>query len=204
MQTNTWRSLLKIFLGNAILGFAYAKLLVPMKIINGGVTSLSMVFSHFLPLPVTFFTNTLTVLLLLTGLIFLGKYFFFTSLVSSVAYLLFFNVFYALPWQFHSSVIIQFISAVFLIAVGYYCCLSEDSSTAGLDVFAIILNRKMPNISTAHYLRYLNIVVLIFGFVSYGVQSVLIGILFSICFTQVVGVLLKHKERKDKPATSEL
>lgn len=58
MTKNTLRSLLKVFLGNAVLGFAYAKLLVPHTIINGGVTSLSLVLSYFIPLRITFFSRT--------------------------------------------------------------------------------------------------------------------------------------------------
>nr|WP_263849013.1 YitT family protein [Lacticaseibacillus nasuensis] len=59
MTKNTLRSLLKVFLGNAVLGFAYAKLLVPHTIINGGVTSLSLVLSYFIPLRITFFHELL-------------------------------------------------------------------------------------------------------------------------------------------------
>ncbi|HIZ53733.1 MAG TPA: hypothetical protein IAA20_07325 [Candidatus Enterococcus avicola] len=37
------KSLIKIILGNALLALAYAKWMVPYTIINGGVTSLSLV-----------------------------------------------------------------------------------------------------------------------------------------------------------------
>ncbi|MCX2454485.1 YitT family protein [Lacticaseibacillus nasuensis] len=195
MTKNTLQSLLKVFLGNAVLGFAYAKLLVPHTIINGGVTSLSLVLSYFIPLRITFFTNFLTVVLLLIGLAFLGRLFFFTSLASSLAYIVFFNLFYNLHLSILTWFPIDFVIAVVLIAFGYYCCLSEDSSTAGLDVFAIICHKYWPQIPTSRYLRYFNMLVLVAGFVSYGWRSVLIGILFSVCFTQLVG-WLTHEHRE--------
>ncbi|MBO0448402.1 YitT family protein [Enterococcus sp. MJM12] len=185
------KSFLKIFFGNLILGLAYAKLMVPNEIINGGVTSLSLIFSNLTSLNITLFTNVITVILLTVSLIFLGKFFFFSSVVSSVSYLLFFNIFYRLPFTLHTNIVVDFVIAVVLIAIGYYCCLSENSSTAGLDVFAVILNRKFPKISMAVFLRYLNITVLVLGLFSYGVQAVILGVLFSFSFTKVMDILMK-------------
>lgn len=185
------KSFLKIFLGNFILGLAYAKFMVPNKIINGGVTSLSLIFSNLTNLNITFFTNFITITLLVVALLFVGKFFFFSSVVSSVSYLLFFNIFYRLPFSLHTNIVIDFLLAVVLIAIGYYCCLSENSSTAGLDVFAVILNKKFPKVSVAVFLRYINVLVLALGLFSYGIRAVVLGILFSFSFTHVVDFLME-------------
>ncbi|PAB01597.1 YitT family protein [Enterococcus canintestini] len=186
------KSFFKIFFGNFLLGFAYAKLMVPNEIVNGGVTSLSLIFSSLTSLNITLFTNVITGVLLTVSLIFLGKFFFFSSVVSSVSYLLFFNLFYRLPFTVHTNIVVDFVMAVVLIAIGYYCCLSENSSTAGLDVFAVILNKKIPKISTSVFLRYLNITVLVLGLFSYGIRAVILGILFSFSFTKVMDILMKR------------
>jgi len=185
------KSFFKIFCGNFILGLAYAKLMVPNEIINGGVTSLSLIFSNLTSLNITLFTNVITVTLLAVSLLFLGKFFFFSSVVSSVSYLLFFNLFYRLPFSLHTNVVVDFLLAVLLIAIGYYCCLSENSSTAGLDVFAVILNKKIPKISVAVFLRYINIAVLVLGLFSYGIKAVILGVLFSFSFTKVMDLLME-------------
>ncbi|MFD1433137.1 YitT family protein, partial [Lacticaseibacillus yichunensis] len=67
------RSLLKITLGNAVMGFAYAKWMVPHQIINGGITSVSMLLDRLLGGGVATWTNGLTLVLLLCCAIFLGK-----------------------------------------------------------------------------------------------------------------------------------
>lgn len=181
-----------------LLGIAYAKLMVPQKIINGGVTSLSLILSNFFPFKVTYFANILTVCLLVLGLVVLGKYFFFSSILSSISYLFWFNLFYFLPFSIQINLVVDFLLAVLLIAIGYYCCLSEGSSTAGLDVFAIIIHKNHPKFSVENALRYLNISVLIVGSISYGIRSVVVGILFSFCFTKVLSLLTERESINKK------
>lgn len=190
------QSILKIMFGNILLGLAYAKLMVPNHIINGGVTSLSLIFSRIFQLDITIFTNGLTLALLVIAYLFVGRSFLLSSMVSSVFYLLFFNVFYHLPFTLHTVLAVDFLLAVFLIAGGYYCCLSENSSTAGLDVFAVILHNRFPRYSVGTYLRYINVLVLGLGYTSYGFRSVCLGILFSVCFTKVMDMLMKQEKRK--------
>ena len=42
------------------------------------------------------------------------------------------------------------------------------------------------------YLRYINYLVLILGLFSYGIKEVLLGLLFSYCFTKVVDFFMKR------------
>lgn len=64
------KSLLKIAFGNLVMGLAYAKWMVPNKIINGGVTSLALLANKVTHLSITFWTNSITGLLLIACLIF--------------------------------------------------------------------------------------------------------------------------------------
>ncbi len=192
-----WLSYLKIAVANILLGFAYAHLMVPNKIINGGVTSLSLIVYQLFQVKVTTATNVLTVLLLVIGWWKLGRHFFISSIFSSVAYLICFNLFSAWQLQLLMPVWLQFGLAVVLISLGYYLCISENSSTAGLDVIAILLNRKFPKLAVARLLNYLNWTVLLVGLMTYGVRSVLIGLVFSFCFSKVLGTLLnRHAARE--------
>ena len=53
-----------IIIGNVVMSWAYACLLVPNRIINGGVTSLALILSHDLPWPLVWLNNGLLVVLL--------------------------------------------------------------------------------------------------------------------------------------------
>lgn len=186
-------AILKIILGNILLGFAYAKWMVPHAIINGGVTSLSLVISKILIVDVAYLTNIITVLLLIVCWLFLGRERLLKSIVSSVSYLFFFTFFH--QWTF-SAVInlpIDFFSASVLIAGGYYFCLSAGSSTVGMDVVALIIHQKRPTISLAKVIRWLNYTVLILGFITYGWQSIVIGILFSFIYSWLLERFLQNK-----------
>lgn len=58
---------------------------------------------------------------------------------------------------------IDFLLACLLISFGYYCCLSEGSSTVGVDVIALVLYQKNPQRNLAKIIRHLNLSVLVLG-----------------------------------------
>lgn len=175
--------LLKILAGNCVMGLAYAKWMVPNKIINGGVTSLSLVMSKLSRFSLVAWTNGITLALLFCCLIFLGKGNFFKFLFSSVTYLFFFNLFYDLPFSLHTWVALDLMLACCAIAFGYYCCISSNSSTVGVDVIALILHHRNPKRKIAPMIRNLNFCILILGLLTYGIPSVLLGVLFSFVYS---------------------
>ncbi|MGM0126138.1 hypothetical protein IGI37_003539 [Enterococcus sp. AZ194] len=183
-------SLSKIFLGNAVLGFAYAKWMVPHKVINGGVTSLALVLNKWLAIDIPYLTNGLTGLLLIVCLVFLGKESFFKSLVSSFSYLFFFTIFYQMKMDIGINLPIDVLLSCVFISFGYYCCISENSSTVGMDVIALILHKKNPKIPIAATIRNLNFFVLALGFFTYGVESIILGFIFSFGYSWLLAKLL--------------
>ena len=139
------KSLGIIALGNLWLTSAYAFLTVPNNIINGGVTSTSLLLSHYLNIDIGYISTTITIFLLIFGFIGLGKDFFYRSLFSSVCYIVFFNFFHftGISFSFHPIIIVLF--AGIFVGVGHYLCLREDSSTVGYDVFALCIHKKIIN-----------------------------------------------------------
>lgn len=167
-QTNKKQSernaIVKIIFGNILLGFAYAKWMVPHAIINGGVTSLSLVLSKVLNMDVAYLTNIVTMLLLLVCWLFLGKVRLIKSIVSSLSYLFFFTCFHQWAFSVVINVPIDFVLSALLIAAGYYFCLSAGSSAVGVDVIALIIHQKNPTISLAKAIRWLNYTILVLVF----------------------------------------
>ena len=188
-------SLTKIIIGNAILGIAYAKWMVPHKIINGGVTSLAMVINRWLGIELIYLTNGLTILLLTACWLFLGKESFFKSIVSSLSYLFFFTFFYQMKFSLTVNLPVDFLLACTCISVGYYCCISENSSTVGMDVVALIMNKKNTKFSIASTIRNLNFFILTLGLFAYGVTAILLGFVFSFCYSWLLAKLLVWHER---------
>ncbi len=192
LNEKKWFPILKIIIGNVFMGFAYAKWMKPDAIINGGVTSVAMILNKATQIPILYLTNGVTLILLFVCWYYLGKQNFLQSIVSSVAYNGFFSLFYLIPINFQMNIIIDFLLASLFIAFGYYCCISANASTVGMDVIALIAHKKNPKVNIAKTIRLINFVVLGFGFLVYGVSSVIIGIAFSYANSYLLNIFLKH------------
>ena len=93
------KSYLKILIGNVLLTGAYTFLTVPNNIINGGVTSTSLLISHYLNIDIGYISTAITLFLLLFDLITLRKNFFIKSAFSSVCYVVFLTYFIKSPFR---------------------------------------------------------------------------------------------------------
>lgn len=189
------KAVLKIIVGNSLMGFAYAKWMKPNGIINGGVTSMAMILEKVTNVPIVYLTSGITTLLLVFCWLFLGKANFFKSIISSVFYNLFFALFYYMKIDFQVNLMLDFLFASLFIAVGYYCCITANASTVGMDVIAMAINKKRPDFSIARGIRYINFIVLALGFLTYGFKSVVIGLLFSLVNSYLLDFLLKRSSR---------
>lgn len=187
------RSLLNIFIGNAIISFAYAKWMVPNQIINGGATSLAMILSKVTDVSISNWATALSISFLILSFIFLGKGCFFKSILGSFFYIIFFRLFYQSHlFDFSVNIVVDFFLATFFIAAGYNLCLKSNSTTVGLDVLALILYKKISRFNVSTYLLFLNFFVLMLGFLTYSLQDIIKGLLFSFCYTNLLGFFQKR------------
>lgn len=185
-------SILKIVVGNLLITFSYAFITVPNGIVNGGVTSFSMILSSVTDLGISFYTNCITILLLVLCLFFLGKSYLAKSIVSSACYMLFFSFFNGIGFGFASiPMIISVLIAGLLVGIGYFLCLAVESSTVGFDVIALILHNKNNKIKVSKAMRYVNLFVILLGLFSYGLLAVIYGVIFTYMQTTVVHLLLE-------------
>lgn len=185
-------SILKIVVGNLLITFSYAFITVPNGIVNGGVTSFSMILSSVTDLGISFYTNCITILLLVLCLFFLEKSYLAKSIVSSACYMLFFSFFNGIGFGFASiPMIISVLIAGLLVGIGYFLCLSAESSTVGFDVIALILHNKNNKIKVSKAMRYINLFVILLGLFSYGLLAVIYGVIFTYIQTTVVHLLLE-------------
>lgn len=113
MKNSLLKDIIKILSSGIILGLAYAKLMVPNQIVNGGVTSLSMILSEVSPFSVSFYTQVLTISFVVLSFIFLGGKNFCLSLLSSLTYTQSFAFFMTLRFSIHTLIVIDFLLASF-------------------------------------------------------------------------------------------
>ncbi|MCD1159475.1 MULTISPECIES: YitT family protein [Peribacillus] len=198
------KDLLKIIAGNISMTFAYAYLIVPNEIINGGVTSSALLLNALLGYNIAMLANLVTGLLLIICLVFLGKEYFFKSIVSSLSYMVFFNFFYSLNIQFNMNIVLVIFISSILIAIGYYLCITANASTVGFDVIALILHHKNEKIDIAATIRIINLIVLILGLLVYGYASIVKGIAFTLLFSYLLKKMLDRKQKAVTSATESV
>lgn len=185
------KELAVILIGNIFLGIAYSKWMVPNEIINGGVTSISMILNKISSMPLLYLTNGLTFILLIICYIFLGKDNFTKSIFSSLFYSASFSLFYSLPFSLHINLVVDLVLASIFIGIGYYCCIIANSSTVGVDVVALIMHKRNNKLNIANMITKINFIVLFIGLIVYGIKSVIVGMIFTFIYSRILNKLLK-------------
>ena len=170
--------LARIILGNVLMSFAYAFLTVPQKIINGGVTSFSLILSGLTGVDTAVLANGITLVFLLLCLLCLGKEYFTRSIVGALCYMASFTFFHSLDICLIRERPAAVVAAAVMVGTGYFLCISQHSTGVSFDTLALILNHRCPRISVAGAMFVINLSVLILGAVYYGLESVLFGIAF--------------------------
>lgn len=208
----------KIGCGVSLLNLMYVLVSVPYGIINGGVTSLSMILSR-LPLtgmlPVNVWVALVTGILLLLCLLFLGRDNFIASMFSAVVGVGAFNLFTLIVPDWIRQPIFRFgelgsnpilplgtvilmAAAAAFVGIGYYLCISNNSTAVGMDTIAMILNKKNPKIPIAYAMYAINIIVLLLGLYTYGLICVLMGIAFAGIQAVTLNFFLRRREQEAK------
>lgn len=191
-----WLRYFRIFLGNVLLTGAYAFITVPKVILNGGVTSFSLVLEAWTGIDVAILVDILSVLLIIISYIFLGKNYFVGALFSSICYMGLFNVFHWTRWvlpfpEFLGTPILATPVAAVLVAAGYYFCIASEATAVSFDTIALILNKHNARFEIASTMMVINIVVLLTGAATYSISAVICGLVFTFLQAQFLKLFLR-------------
>ena len=63
-------------------------------------------------------------------------------------------------------------------------------------MIALILNKKNRKFNVALTIRYIGIAILMFGIISFGISSVIYGILFTVIETSTLNIMYKIKRKQ--------
>lgn len=134
-----------ILLGNALVAFGISTLVLENELISGGVTGLGIVANHYTGMNISLVVGAINGLLFLLGLLFIGKKFALSTLVSTFTFPFLLEFFNTNP-IFHGyceDIIIAVILAGCLVGVGTGLMIRAGASSGGMDIIAIILNKKI-------------------------------------------------------------
>lgn len=138
------RQLLIVMLGNLLLAFSISALVLENHFVAGGVSGIGVVLHAYLGVSVSLSVAIINILLFVIGLIFIGREFALTTLISSILFPIFLSFFENSP-VFHGllqdPLLISLIAGC-LTGVGLGIIIKSGASTGGVDIIAILMNKK--------------------------------------------------------------
>ena len=150
-------NLVYIIIGNIFIALAVNTLILENHIIVGGTSGIGNVLNHYFNIPVSLSVGCLNVCLFLVGLFFIGKKFAMTTLLSTFLFPIVLSLiissiiitivlqFFETHAMFHHYLedpLLAAILAACLVGVGIGLILKANASTGGVDILAILLNKK--------------------------------------------------------------
>lgn len=198
-------SVLCVLAGNALYALTVKLFLLPSDVIVGGTTGISLFVEHTFGVSISLFILIFNILMLIVGLIILGKKFALTTIISSFAYPVFLELF---NHCFGDLVLTTdpFLSTLFSglgIGIALGVVIRSGASTGGMDIPPLVLNRffKIP-VSVSLYVFDFCILILQFSFTP--IDKVLYGIVLTLIYTVVLDkILLKGTSKTEVKVISQ-
>lgn len=185
--------ILKILLGNTLIAFALSTLFFENNIICGGVSGIGLVINHYFNLPISSVVAVVNVSLFFLGLYFLGKEFAMTTLASTIIFPVILEYFESTPY-FHHYLDDPFMAAILagcLVGIGIGLVLKANASTGGVDILALVINKKYK-VPVHIVLNVIDIIVLVLQFSFSNTTNVIYGIMITFITSTVLNKTLSH------------
>jgi len=140
MRTTVW-NLLLLLAGSVLCALAVKGILVPKQFLAGGVTGLALLGHYVFPsLPIGFIYFLLNIPLFVFGWLFVGRRFFWYSLVGMTIFSL--VIFWPFPVFPVGDMILNALAAGIITGIGSGIILRSLGSAGGLDILSIILFKR--------------------------------------------------------------
>lgn len=133
-----------MLVGTALTAAAFDLVIMPMNFVAAGVTGLSKMLTAFIPVPLSAMVLAINLLLLVLGLVFMGKAFVMKTVSVSLLFPVFLELFSAYPLRsLAQDSLLAVILAGALLGTGAGLIIRSGASSGGFDILAIILHKKL-------------------------------------------------------------
>jgi uncharacterized membrane-anchored protein YitT (DUF2179 family) len=202
MKTGGWKHhltmILSILIGNTLLAFGICAFVVPNGIMLGGSTGISLAVQHLLPeMRLSVISAIINGVLFLLGLVFLGKKFAATSLLSTIIFPVILAVFETLPLGnlFHEGIVLSALACAVVFGLGIGMVVRAGGSTGGMDIPPIIL-QKFKGIPVGTSMMFFDSVVVLLQVAVSGLDGILCSLLVIVVMSATVNKALVSGEKK--------
>ena len=182
---------LQVIAGNAICAFAMACFALPFGMVVAGVSGIGRMVNYYMGISVTLTVAIINVALFVTGALMLGRKFAASIAIGTFAYPFFLAVFQHMETLHHlvDDPLLAAICAGVLDGVGLGIVLRIGGSTGGMDVPAIILNRKL-GWKTATVVSATDILIFLIQIPVTKPNGIILGILYALIYSVVMNHMI--------------
>ena len=182
---------LQVIVGNAICAFAMACFALPFDMVVSGVSGVGRMVHHYSGVSVSVTVAIINVALFVAGALILGKKFAATIVVGTFAYPFFLWVFQNAEALHHlvDDPLLAAICAGILDGVGLGLVIRIGGSTGGIDVPAIILNRKF-GWKTGTVISAIDIMIFLIQIPITKSNGIILGILYALIYSMVMNQMI--------------
>ena len=184
-------SLMPVIVGNFLYALTVKLFLIPGGLVTGGTTGIALTMNHFWGIPISGFVLFFNIVMLLVGLLALGKEFAATTLASSFLY----PVFLEICNQIFGDLVLTndlILNTVFCgigIGTALGMVIRSGASTGGMDIPPLIL-KKIMRIPVSASMYFFDGCILLLQMLYRPSDHVLYGVLMMFIYTTVLDKML--------------
>lgn len=186
-----WKQILKtlpvVTFGNVVMAAGVVLFILPSGLITGGTTGLGIIIQHLTGLPIAGFAAIFNIVMFLLGLVFLGRTFAATTLVSTFIY----PVILALMQRIVGDrvvcddVLLCVLFGGFLVGTSIAIVVKAGSSTGGMDIPPLLL-QKFMGIPVSRSLYAFDFLIVVGQALIVAPDMLLYGVLLVVVYSVVV------------------
>ncbi|MGL5540288.1 MAG: YitT family protein [Erysipelotrichaceae bacterium] len=206
IKKNVVIDLLLVVLGNIVLAAGIAFFIIPNNILSGGLAGIAIAVQPIINVEPQITINVLTIGFFLLGFLVMGKHFATKTLVSSILYPLFLNVFSVIrtDQMVTTNPLLASLYGGAFVGIGVGLVFRSGASTGGMDIPPLIVN-KYTGIALPKLVMITDALTVLLGALVFGIEQALIGLIAVWVSTFMINkmILLGAHESKSVMIISE-
>lgn len=180
-------SWVSLTLGAIVAAFALEEFLVPNNIFDGGVTGVSMILTHFLPVSLGLLVIIINIPFLLIGLRQMGKRFLVKVTYSLILFSVMTSVFEPLQ-NVTDDIILAVTFGGVLLGIGVGLVLRGGGCLDGTEIVGILLNRKF-SFSVGQVVLIINVIIYFVAGLTFGMDRGMYSLLMYFITSRVIDMV---------------
>ncbi len=189
----TIRDVLYTLAGTLLYALGVYVFTAPNQIAPGGVSGFVTILNHLIGAPIGIVTAAINLPLIVLGWFYLGHPFILKTLISVAGFAVFYDYTFV-PLHFPQYEGDYLLAALFggaLIGIGLGITFLGESSTGGLDISSMVIQKKYPYIKISSLVFFFDLIIIAFGAVAYQtIESALYALVAMFVQTKFIDVVL--------------